>query len=115
MSAINYNGKKFKVVSNTATGEVTPDLCFEYRQSKDIVSCTYKGAKIVEGHLLGKVATDGTIDMVYHQINTAGQLRTGRCTSKPEILPSGKIRLHETWQWTDALQETGTSILEEIR
>jgi hypothetical protein len=39
---------------------------------------------------------------------------TGKCFSKPEILTNGKIRLHETWQWTSGDLSTGTSIIEEI-
>ncbi len=114
MASINYNGKKFKVVSNSDSGEVTDAVSFEYRQNENIVSCTYKGAHIVTGHLLGKVNTKGTIEFTYHQINTQGELRTGRCISTPELLASGKIRLYEVWQWTNGSQEKGTSILEEL-
>jgi hypothetical protein len=39
---------------------------------------------------------------------------TGKCFSKPEILINGKIRLHETWQWTSGDFLSGTSIIEEI-
>jgi hypothetical protein len=39
---------------------------------------------------------------------------TGVCHSKPEILKNGKIRLHETWQWTSGDQSKGKSILEEV-
>jgi hypothetical protein len=52
--------------------------------------------------------------MRYHQVNDKGELMTGTCSSVPEILPDGKIRLHETWQWTSGDQSAGTSIIEEV-
>jgi hypothetical protein len=50
----------------------------------------------------------------YHQINAQQEIRTGICTSRPEILPNGKIRLHESWQWTSGDKAKGYSVLEEI-
>lgn len=51
--------------------------------------------------------------MSYHQINTDGNLMTGVCTSKPEFLANGKIRLHESWKWTSGDKSEGKSINEE--
>ena len=39
---------------------------------------------------------------------------TGICNSAPRIMTSGKIRLHENWQWTSGDLSKGESILEEI-
>ncbi len=39
---------------------------------------------------------------------------TGIYSSKPEIFPFGKIRLHENWQWTSGDHSYGQSIIEEI-
>ena len=52
--------------------------------------------------------------MSYHQVNSKNELLTGVCKSKPEILPNGKIRLHETWKWTSGNMSEGKSIIEEI-
>lgn len=95
----NYHNKKFKALSNSPSGEVDSALVFHYQQEGNVLSCHYRGANILKGHLLGVVDEKGVIDMRYHQINKQGELRTGKCTSTPEILPSGKIRLHESWQW----------------
>jgi len=38
---------------------------------------------------------------------------TGVCTSKPEFLANGKIRLHESWKWTSGDKSEGKSINEE--
>ena len=111
---MNYNGKKFRPISNTANGETSEETLFIYKQDGNILSCEYSGGKIVKGHLIGIVNAAGEIDMRYHQVNTSGELMTGLCKSLPEIMKNGKIRLHETWQWTSGDGSKGESILEEI-
>jgi len=51
--------------------------------------------------------------MRYHQVNQKGELMTGMCKSMPEILENGKIRLHESWEWTSGDKSKGSSIIEE--
>lgn len=111
---INYNNKTFKPVSNTENGETSAETLFHYVQKDNILTASYSGGKIQSGHLIGLVDENGKIDMRYHQVNDKGELMTGICSSVPEILPGGKIRLHETWQWTSGDQSGGTSIIEEI-
>jgi len=111
---MNYNNRKFKSIQNTENGEVSEGTIFEYRQKGNILTSTYFGGQIAAGHLIGKVDSLGNIDMRYHQINIKGELMTGICNSKPEILANGKIRLHETWSWTSGDKSSGNSILEEI-
>ncbi|HPE98291.1 MAG TPA: hypothetical protein PKX04_10065 [Chitinophagales bacterium] len=111
---IDYNGKKFRPVSNTENGETSSETIFLYKQSGNILTSEYSGGKIITGHLIGKVDDNGCIDMRYHQVNDAGEIMTGTCQSSPEILNNGKIRLHETWQWTSGDRSAGRSILEEI-
>ena len=89
-------------------------MVFHYMQTGNILTCTYKGKNILKGQLMGLVAPNGSIEMTYHQANTKGEIMTGVCSSKPEHLPNGKIRLHETWQWTSGDKSKGTSTLEEI-
>lgn len=111
---INYNKRTFKPISNTENGETSGETLFHYVQSGNILTAGYSGGKIQSGHLIGLVDENGKIDMRYHQVNEKGELMTGICSSIPEILPNGKIRLHETWQWTSGDQSAGTSIIEEI-
>lgn len=111
---INYDGKTFRPLSNTDNGETSEETLFVYRQEGNILTSHYKGGKIRQGQLMALVAADGSLDMRYHQVNTQGVLMTGRCTSVPEILPNGKLRLHESWQWTSGDMSSGNSVLEEI-
>jgi len=110
---INYDNKIFKPVTNTENGETSDETIFRYKQTENILTAEYKGGKIISGHLIGLVDHDGNIEMRYHQVNKQGELMTGTCSSKPELLANGKIRLHETWQWTSGDQSKGQSIIEE--
>lgn len=110
---INYNNKLFKPISNTENGETSNETIFRYKQTGNILTSEYTGGKIIYGHLIGLVDENGNIEMRYHQINNQGELMTGICNSKPEQLANGKIRLHETWQWTSGDKSKGQSIIEE--
>lgn len=110
---INYHNKQFKPVSNSENGETSSETIFHYVQNGNILTSDYSGGKILKGHLIGLVDPDGHIDMRYHQVNEKGELMTGICTSVPELLPNGKLRLHEIWQWTSGDQSKGQSIIEE--
>jgi hypothetical protein len=111
---INYHNKRFKPVSNTINGDTTSETVFEYYQKGNILTSEYAGGRISSGHLLGNVDELGNIDMRYHHINSEGEIMTGICKSTPEILPNGKIRLHEKWQWTCGDCSEGESILVEV-
>ncbi len=111
---INYNGKRFRVKQNSDNGELSSDTIFEYAQQNNMVFCLYKGVTVQKGQLLGIVNSDGSINMAYQQINQKGELLTGTCISRPEVMKNGKIRLYESWKWTSGDYTEGSSILEEI-
>lgn len=111
---LHYHNKKFKPVVNSDNGETSGETIFHYEQSGNILRAAYAGGRILFGHLLGLVDVHGHIDMRYHQVNDRGELMTGICQSTPEIMPNGKIRLHETWTWTSGDGSSGQSILEEL-
>ena len=113
--AINYDNKFFVSVKNMANGEVSSDTVFHYWQHDGVVWATYTGGSIRWGTLIATVSANGDLDMRYHHINTVGELMTGECRSKPEVLADGRIRLHEAWQWTSGDRSKGNSIVEEMR
>lgn len=112
--SIDYHDRLFAPVSNTANGEVDATTVFHYRQQADIVWATYHGGAVRFGTLVAKVRDDGSLDMSYSHVNRDGELMTGRCDSRPELLPGNRLRLHETWTWTSGDESSGTSVLEEI-
>ena len=109
-----YDGRRFRAVFNSTTGEVGGDTVFAYRQDGDVVWATYSGGSIRVGHLVAVMSENGELDMRYHHVNAKGELQTGVCRSVPSVLPDGRYQLAETWQWTSGDRSTGTSLLEEI-
>ena len=110
---INYNDRTFIPLSNSENGEVDLNMKFHYKQTGNILTCSYSGGKIQSGHLIALVDENGCLDMRYHQVNTSGEIMTGVCNSTPEILENGKIRLFEKWKWTAGDFSEGESVLEE--
>lgn len=113
---IHYGDRLFRAVSSKGDGDVGLDTLFRYEQRDDVLMGTYSGGEVDYGSLVGKVHADGSLIFLYHHVTKSGLLRSGRCKSKPEILTGGKIRLHETWQWTSGLGSggRGTSVIEEV-
>jgi len=115
MSKINYDGRKFSSVENSASGEVSGETVFHYHQKDDLVWAEYSGGAIVFGNIIAKVSPDSSLEMRYQHLNKSGELMTGKCFSKPEILPDDRIRLYEKWRWTSGDFSEGESIIEEIK
>jgi hypothetical protein len=114
MASIHYNGRTFRSVNNSANGEVNGETLFHYHQQGQIVWATYQGGAIQWGTLIAQVDANGGLEMRYQHINTSGHLMTGECHSTPEILPDGRLRLHEKWLWTSGDRSAGESTVEEM-
>lgn len=112
---IDYHSKTFRSATNSSTGEVSSETVFRYRQEANLVTAEYEGGEIVFGTLIAVANEDGVLEMRYQHLNKAGELMTGECTSTPEILTDGRLRLHEKWQWTCGDKEKGESVIEEVR
>ncbi|HVF29779.1 MAG TPA: hypothetical protein VNA22_02365 [Pyrinomonadaceae bacterium] len=110
-----YDGRIFKLLDNSASGEVGDGTIFRYYQKDDLVWGEYSGGAIRFGTLIAKAAGDGSLDMRYQHLNTRGELMTGVCHSTPELLPDGRIRLHEKWRWTSGDLSDGESKIEEVQ
>jgi len=111
---IDYDGRIFRGVANSAGGEVGGGTLFRYRQKGARVWATYAGDGLTDGHLIATVGPDGALDMRYHHRSPTGALMTGTSRSRLEILPDGRYRLHEDWRWTCGDGGRGTSVVEEV-
>lgn len=112
---MNYDGRVFVPVENTPNGEVNGATRFEYRQSGDLFEATYRGGGIRCGQMLGLVLEGGVLEFCYQHLTDAGELRSGKCRSTPEVLADGRLRLHEKWKWSSGDLSEGSSIVEEVR
>lgn len=105
-------GRRFRSVGDVPGGEVSAETLFEYHEDEDLLWARYAGGDVRLGYLVGTRA-GGTLDFRYAQVNAAGQTAAGHCRSEIEVLPDGRIRLHETWAW-DSKPGAGTSVVEEV-
>ena len=113
-SSVDYGGRRLRSVENSASDEVGPETVFVYRQDGDVVSATYEGGGVRSGVLIATADGGGNLDARYAHVNASGDLMTGECRTKPEVLPDGRLRLHEEWRWTSGDRSSGRSVVEEI-
>ncbi len=97
------------------SGDADPDTLFHYFQDGALVWANYSGGPVTLGHLIAIADDEGGLDMRYQHVNSSGHLMTGICRSTPEVLPDGRLLLHEKWQWTSGDMSSGESRLEEVR
>jgi hypothetical protein len=106
---INYDGRKFR-----AAGHEGADAAVAvYHQDGDLLWADFSGGGVRRGSLTGVVHPDGSVDFAYTMV-TRDDVISGRCWSTPEVLPDGRIRLHETFERYGENAERGTSVIEEI-
>lgn len=111
---LSFDGRRLASLANTANGDVDGRTRFHYRQAESRVWATYQGGKVRFGALVAVADRDGRLDMRYHHVGPEGEFRTGACTSTPEVLADGRLRLVEQWRWTNGDCSKGESIIEEI-
>ena len=110
---IDYEGRVFASVANTANGDVGEETVFHYHQEGDLVWADYAGGSVRKGHLLGTVGADGGLTFTYHHVRDGGGQMTGECRSTLTVLPDGRYRLDENWRWTCGDGSGGRSTIEE--
>ena len=111
---IDFDRRRFRTVRNSDAGESSSETVFRYHQKGSVVWATYRGGDVTYGTLLARVDGHGRLDMVYQHLNKNGDFRSGRCRARTEILPDGRYRLHERWEWTSGAAGSGRSVTEEV-
>jgi heme-degrading monooxygenase HmoA len=112
--SIDLDGRTFATACNTDNGDADGATRFEYRQQGGRIWAIYRGGKVRFGSLVAAARPGGRLDMRYHHVGADDCIRTGLCVSTPELLPDGRVRLVEEWQWTNGDHSRGRSILEEV-
>jgi hypothetical protein len=107
------DGRRFRAVAEVEGGDVGPQTEFEYAERADgVIHARYAGGAVRLGFLVG-MRTGDALAFRYAQLLDDGRTATGRCESRLEELPDGRLRLHETWAW-DSQPGAGTSVVEEV-
>ena len=106
---INYDGRRFQAMPPSDDAAVAV-----YRQSGDLLWGDFAGGEIRRGTLCGLCTPEGNLEFAYTTVLTSGEIVSGRCSSMPQLLDDGRIRLHEKWERFGAHAETGVSQIEEL-
>jgi hypothetical protein len=106
---ISYEGRRFRAVTGAEDAPIA-----RYRQQGDLVWAEFAGHDARRGSLAGVCAPDGTLDFAYCMVLDSGAVISGHCTSTPEMLAGGRIRLHEKWERFGRHAAVGESTLEEV-
>lgn len=113
--SLDLHGRRFRVLQNDVGGEADHLTVFHFRQDGNLVSADYRGGRVTAGRLLGVFESD-SINFHYVQANDRGEIRTGSATDSVHVLPDGRLRLIERWEWSGESDDhkTGTLVLEEF-
>ena len=114
MADLDFDGRRFRTVSNSDAGDSGSQTLFHYRQKGAVVWATYHGGSVAFGTLLARAGAGGRLEMVYQHLDKNGDFRSGRARAEAELLPDGRYRLHERWTWTAGAEGSGRSVTEEI-
>jgi hypothetical protein len=110
---LDYDGRSFRSSARETAGADGCGPTGHYRQRGDLVWAQFAGGAVLSGSLVGTCAPDGRLDLAYCQVLTSGAVVAGRCTSTPEVLADGRIRLREEWRRFDGAGSRGISYIEE--
>ncbi|MBA9006855.1 hypothetical protein [Thermomonospora cellulosilytica] len=112
MAAPSLDGRRFRAVADVTGGEVGTETTFTYHERDGEIWASYEGGAIRRGFLVG-VRDGDRLDFRYSQLNVHGETANGHCTSRVLVLPDGRLRLEESWEW-ESRSGTGTSAVEEV-
>lgn len=99
-------------VADSGGGVATTDTTFTYAEHEGVVTATYEGGTIRRGFLVG-TRTGDSLDFRYVQLHADGSTASGHCVTELELLPDGRVRLNETWEW-ESQPGRGRSVAEEL-
>jgi hypothetical protein len=111
-SSPSLDGRRFRALTSSSRGQLSGETEFAFSQDGPILQARYGGA-IRLGFLLGLAAGD-TIEFRYVRVDSDGSISSGHSVDTIEVLPDGRLRLHERWEW-ESRDGNGTSVLAEIR
>jgi hypothetical protein len=69
---------------------------FRYTQAGDLVHATYTGGTVRLGYRVG-TRHGNHLEFRWAEVLTTGETRCGRADARLEVLPDGRVRLHELW------------------
>jgi len=106
-------GRIFRVAVTAAQGEANEATVFEYHEEDGLIWARYEGGTVRLGYLVG-TRHGSRLEFRYSQLNVSGETSNGRCSTTVSVLPDGRLRMEEDWEW-ESKPGAGTSAIEEVR
>jgi hypothetical protein len=113
MSKFNFNNRKFALIQNSESGQVTSDTIFEYKQQDNLVTADYFGGTVKYGKIIADLKDD-ELNILYQCLTNDNQLKAGKAIAKISLTNQGKIKLSLNWEWLTNGNEKGVSEYIEI-
>jgi len=105
------DGRRFRVAEMSEQAEASTATVFEYHEDGDVIWARYEGGSVRLGFLVG-IRDGDRLDFRYTQLNENGETSNGHCSTTISMLPDGRLRLSEDWEW-ESKPGSGTSAAEE--
>lgn len=91
------------------------DTVFHYLVEDGIVRGTYRGGRVREGHLVGRVTGQDAVELLYHCVTADGELLAGWSRGRVGTDAEGGTTLAFTWGWLAGAEGGGESRYVELR
>ena len=104
-------GRTFRAIANSANGTITTDTTMSFTEENDgTVLGVYGGGTIRHGSVVAIWRTSTGLEMLYHCVTVAGELRAGHALGviaedSTDHLP----HLYLDWQWLTGERSRGSS------
>ena len=101
MGSLSLEGRTFRVVRNDGdTPETSEGTLVRFSQTGNLVEAAWSGGLVRIARLVG-VLEGARIRHAYVVVNDRDEVRSGQGTIEVEVRDGGKLRLVESWDWTD--------------
>jgi hypothetical protein len=114
MLRVDINDKRF-VAAENKHGVSGADTVFHYRTAGSLITGTYAGGRIRAGHLVGRVTSPQTIELLFQCVTTDGELMAGQSSGRVGQDAAGCATLEFDWSWLTGDRRGGVSRYVELR
>jgi hypothetical protein len=105
------DGVRLRPVARSSAGVIEPETAFDFSEREGRVVASYAGGAVKAGFLIG-ARRETRLTFRYVQVDQAGTVDGGSSTCELSVLPDGRLRITEHFQWASR-QGEGTNIIEE--
>jgi hypothetical protein len=102
------------VTAGNPHGVSGADTVFHYRVEGPVITGTYQGGRIHEGHLVGRATGPDAIELLYHCVTIDGELLAGWSRGRVGATEDGQTTLTFEWGWLSGAEGGGDSQYVEV-